>query len=379
MFRRSIFDSLAPAAALNRASPSRRRLLLGGLLALGAAPLGEGLAGCAPARRGAARFSALDASRLETGFVGLAAQVRPGLLNLAVAEVGAPGLWAADPRGRYPLGGAAKLPIAAAVLARVDAGALRLNTPVRVRREDLSVPPSRLNLHLLRRGAPPDLVLPLADLIALAIQHDDATASDVTLKLIGGPGAATDFLAGAGLAGIRIDRYARESLCDLFQTGPFQPDWASPEGWARAQDARAPAVRQAAMDAYLADDRDTANAPTAVAFLVKLASGGLLSPTSTAFLLSLMTDSEPRSGLAGGLPGGTSLARKAGTTPTDLGFTAADNVLAIAGLPGGPRLAIAAFQIGSTATRAQRAAIFDRAGALIAQSMSPPGARAAAR
>ena len=125
------------------------------------------------------------------------------------------------------------------------------------------------------------------------------------------------------------------------------------------------------MDAYLADDRDTATAPAAADFLLKLAGGGLLSLASTAFLLSLMTASEPRSGLSRGLPAGTGLAQKAGAAPTDLGFTAVDSVWAVASLPRGPQIVIAGFQIGSTATSDARAKLFGEAAARITQAMRP--------
>jgi beta-lactamase class A len=66
-----------------------------------------------------------------------------------------------------------------------------------------------------------------------------------------------------------------------------------------------------------------------------------------------------------GWPHEVRLAHKGGGTPTDLGFTAATNDLAIATLPDGRRYALAGFLAGSTATERQRAALFADAARLM--------------
>jgi beta-lactamase class A len=62
--------------------------------------------------------------------------------------------------------------------------------------------------------------------------------------------------------------------------------------------------------------------------------------------------------LRAGLPKGASLAHKSGSSGTDLGFTPATNDIGIVTLKDGRRYAIAAFLAGSTATEAERDAIF---------------------
>ncbi len=345
--------------------PTRRDIFLGSLALAG---LGE--VGCAPRAEAPPKSGPLDVRRLADGVPPLAARARPGLLNLAVQELGAGAPFVADPAGLYPLAGVAKLPIAAATLALVDAGRLRLDTRIELTVAELAPPPSRINAAVIKRSGGGALALPVADLIALAIQQDDSTASDVLLRTLGGPSAVTDWLASKAIRGLRLDRSDRDRLCDLFATGPFQPDWASPEAWATARVATDPSVRQGAMDAYLADPRDTTTAPAALAFLDQLASGTLLLADSTQFLLALMTGSAPASGLAGGLPQDAVLAHKAGATPTALGFTTAANELAIVTLAGGARLAVGAFLAGSTASAAARADLFGALGGLIGHALN---------
>jgi len=349
-----------PAAAF------RRRDVFSGGLAL----VGLGAAGCTPHPAAPAKSGPLDVRQLADGLPSLADRARPGLLNLAVMEIGGGAPFLADAAGLYPLAGLAKLPIAAATLARVDAGRLRLNTRIELAVADLGPPPSRINAEVLMRRGAGGMALRLADLVALAIQQDDSTASDILMRLVGGPAPVTAWLESKGVAGLRVDRFDRDRLCDLFATGPFKPDWARPEAWASALEAADPPVRQGAMDAYLADPRDTTTAPAAIDFLNRLASGVLLRPDSTQFLLDLMTASAPASALDAGLPADAVVAHKSDATPTALGFTAAVGELAIVTLAGGARLGVAAFLVGSTATAEERASLFDAMGGLLGRAMN---------
>jgi len=289
---------------------------------------------------------------------------------LAVQDIGGGAPFVADAAGLYPLAGLAKLPIAAATLALVDAGRLRLNTRIELTAADLAPPPSRINAEVLKRPGSGALALPISDLIALAIQQDDSTASDILMRMIGGPTAVTAWVKGKGVVGLRVDRSDRDRLCELFATGPFKPDWASPEAWAAAREMADPSVRQGAMDAYLVDPRDTTTATAALDFLNRLATGALILGDSAQFLLSLMTGSAPASGLAAGLPADAVLAHKVGATPTALGFTAASGEVAIVTLAGGARLAVAALLAGSTATAPNRADLFGALGSLVGRAMN---------
>jgi beta-lactamase class A len=346
-------------------TPDRRTLIATSLALLTTAAVG-----CSPVKTQVSTSRVLDAQKLRAGLIAIADHARPAILNLGLGVLGTGARWFSDESGRYPLANLAKLVIAAAALARVESGRLTLNERLHITLEDLSPPPSRINLQVFRGHTETGLWLPAADLIALAIQHDDSTASDVLMRRIGGPAAVTTWLRAKDIEGLRVDRYDRERLCDLFDIGAFQPSWARPHEWEEAKEQRAPAVREGAMDAYLADSRDTASAPGAVTFLEKLASGALISANSTAFLTQLMDEAEPHGGLMTGLPPGARVARKAGATPSALGFTAADNELAIVTLADGMRLAIAIFLAGSTATEKARAKSFGDMGRLIAQALN---------
>ncbi len=311
--------------------------------------------------RHTAKRGRLDVQMLNRQFEPLARKAAPGRFNIGVLSLAGDHVWASDSDLRYPMAGLFMLPLAAAALSEVDAGRMKLGEPVPIRDVDLSPPPSLINQSF--RGP---TTMPAVDLIALAIQHGDNTAADVIMSRIGGPGAVAGWLQQKDLQGLRIDRYAREAITGMLGMASFRSQWRTQDAFDDARALVPPATREAAMQAYLADPRDTVTIPAALSFLDKLSDGRLLSPASTRLLLGLMTRSAPPiDGLAPALPSGATLARKTGNSQTDLGLTAVTNEMGLVTLEGGKTLAIAAFLIGSTATAAERGALITDAGRLV--------------
>ena len=86
--------------------------------------------------------------------------------------------------GRFPMQSVYKLPIGMAVLDLVDRGTLRLDRKVAVRKADL-VPPA---LHSpIRDEHPQGVEMSVRELLRFAVAESDGTASDVLLRLAGGP------------------------------------------------------------------------------------------------------------------------------------------------------------------------------------------------
>jgi beta-lactamase class A len=336
--------------------PSRRTLLT---TTLASAVLGAAGCGGRADRASAAVHRGLDFGRLEHGFAPLAAAAAPAVFDLGVMTFDGPTVWCADRSRRFPAQGLVAGPVAAAALAEVDAGRLKLNDRIRIRAVDLSPPPSRINRAFQPGGD--DIELPAADLIALAVHDGDNTALDAIMAHIGGPGAVTAWLRGRDIKEMRIDRYQREVLTDLFGLASFRAAWKHDDAWAAARAAISPQLRESARAAWLADPRDTTSAEAALNFLNQLAGGRLLLPGSARFLLRLMSAEANGMRLAAGLPAGSTLARQGGSTPTDLGLTAADNDMGLVSLPDGRRFAIATFLAGSTATARQRDALIAEA------------------
>ncbi len=330
-------------------------LLTGGLVAGALAACG-GHANRRPARRGM-----LDVAMLNREFPALASRAAPARLNLGVLSLAGDHVWEADSEGLYPLADLFMLPVAAAALAEVDAGRLKLGEPILIRDVDLSPPPSPIGAAFNGQET-----MPAVDLIALAVQHGDNTAADVIMSRIGGPGAVMGWLQSKGIVGLRIDRYAREVATDMVGLSSFRAAWRTERAFADARALVPPAAREAAVQAFLRDPRDTTTAPAALSFLNRLSDGRLLSPASTRLLLGLMTRSAGGvEGLAAALPTGASLARKTGDSGSDLGLTPATNEIGLITFEDGKRMAVALFLDGSTATGADRRRLIADAGRLV--------------
>lgn len=323
-------------------------------LALGAA---AALTGCAPRIIAPAHTRRLDVGLLAHDFPALEARARPGALAMGVMNLADTQAWYWDTGRAFPLTGAVAAPVVAAALAQQDAGQTLLGGRIVFDDLDLSPPPSVIDQ---RWPDPPDdhsASIKLSGLATLALQQGDNTAIDVLMKQVGGPGAVNAFLSAKGVTGMRVDRYVRQLYSDLFAMPTFRAAWKDPAAFDAAREQVAPAQRQAAMDAFVVDPRDAATVPAALGFLAMLANGSLLSQAASAQLIAWM-EGDPAGGFRSGLPAKARLARIAGATPTDLGFTAASAELAIATYPNGAQYALAAFLVGSTATDADRAALF---------------------
>jgi beta-lactamase class A len=218
---------------------------------------------------------------------------------------------------RFPMQSVYKLPICMAVLDLVDRRALSLETPVPILASDLA-PPA---IHSpLRDENPKGGTFTVAELIHLAIAESDGTASDVLLRLAGGPEKATAYVRQLGVSDMTI------------------------------------AATEAAMSRdVMVQYTNFATPRAAVALLAILQSGPRVAPRTRAILLNEMTNSTPGAQrLKGLLPAGTRVAHKTGTDGTINGMTRATNDIGIISLPGGRLLAIAVFVKDSTADEATR-------------------------
>lgn len=223
----------------------------------------------------------------------------------------------------FPMHSVYKLPISMAVLQRVDRGELKLDQQVKIQPSDFV----RKGMYSPVRDKYPDgTELTIADLLRYTICESDGSASDVLMKLIGGPASVMEFLKEIQVPNIRVVNYEKEIGRD-WETQ--YRNWATPKG--------------------------------ALALLVALQSQRGLSSESQALLLKLMTEAIPGAKrLKGGLPAGTVVAHKTGTGGTRNGITSATNDIGIITLPDGRHLAVAVFVSDSAANDDTRDAIIAR-------------------
>jgi|SRR5882724_35750 len=211
-----------------------------------------------------------------------------------------------NPHDHFPMQSVYKLPIGMAVIKQVDAGKIRLEQKVRVTKEDFG---SRGQHSPIRDQNPNGVEMSVSDLLRYAISESDGTASDVLMRLAGGPGAIQAYLTELKIT----DMIVLNSEKELGQNSQGQyRNWAAPEA--------------------------------AVALLRALHERQGLSESSQALLLKFMTESTPGAKrLKGLLPAGTVVAHKTGTSGSRKGITSATNDIGIITLPNGRHLAIAVF------------------------------------
>jgi beta-lactamase class A len=311
------------------------------------------LAACGPSTRTVAKTPPLDAGRLDEEITLLGERVYPARLGVAVQNLDGGEAWVRNDQDRYPMQSVFKAPLAAAVLAEVDAGRLSLDEVITIGDMDLSPP-----LSPIGQAWPAVSRYTVGDLLRRAVSDSDNTAADVLMRRIGGPGAVNAWLTARGVEEIRIDRYERELQPEINGMPSFRPAWRTPEAFGAAMQAVPEAQRRAAQAHYIEDPRDTASAVGTLVFLRKLKTGELVSPASTALLLRLMTQTTTGPGrLKAGLPEGATLAHKTGTSATAFGVTAVTNDIGIVTLKDGRHYAVAVFLIGSPASLKDREAV----------------------
>jgi beta-lactamase class A len=237
---------------------------------------------------------------------------------------------------RFPMASVSKVPMAVAFLRRVDEGEIDL-------REDLVVPvtdfrPGYSPLASWSGGKAERATVD--SLFRLMIEVSDNTATDVVLRMAGGPSEVMRHLRELGIYEVDVDRSEARTFADLSGIPDSVPETQLYRyRYFRMRDALPAEHRQQARLQFGDDPRDTAT-PDGMADLLSLIhTGEGLNAESRDYLLNSMLAS--RSGprrIKGLLPRGTPVAHKTGT------IAGAINDVGIITLPDGAgHVAIAVF------------------------------------
>ena len=242
---------------------------------------------------------------------------------------------------KFPMASTVKVPLAMAALDRVDGGRLDLATMIDVAPPEMN-PSGPLGDEFLHPG----VALSVANLLEPMITRSDNTATDVLLRLVGGPAGVMAYLDRLGVQGISCDRNVRDLLVLLYGLEPPPSDTSVRDALLAAHPAELARMRARATDhdpAYAADARDQATPAAMLDLLGRLWRAEAVSVTSRDLLLAIMRrTSTGRRRIEGRLPPGVAVANKTGSasgTTNDIGFVA---------LPGGRgTLALAVYVKGS--------------------------------
>lgn len=312
-------------------------------------------------------FADWDKAKLDAGIKTIE-QSTKGRLGVGLIDLKDRKSWSYRGAEPFPLQSVFKLPLAIGVLQAVEAGKLKLDQPITVTRNDLSLYHSPLAKAF--KGERNDY--PLRELLARSTGESDNTAADLLLRLVGGPQALTAVLKDGGVTGISVDRYERV----------FQPEILGLPGygWSEAIDtarfykaiqAIPAAERKKRLAATLTDRRDAASPDASIAFLEGLAKGTWLrDPSHAALLDKIML--EARTGpnrIKAGLPAGARFAHKTGLGPSADGLNHATNDIGIVTLPDGRRFAIAVYLAGAQVGEKEREAAHAAVARLAVESL----------
>src|SRR5437762_8858725 len=254
------------------------------------------------------------AARAESQSPALEAEVRR-IANAAGGEVGV-AAWRLDGSGPrmllnadedFPMASTFKVAVAGALLGKVDAGALSLETMQPVDKSRY-VESEVIADALIHSG----VSLSIHNLLELMLTHSDNTATDVLTSAAGGATAVTAWVRAQGITGLRVDRDTAGIVRDFFgmPTGMFSEALAA----ARKSDPKLDERGSHPNAAFDNDPRDTSTPNAMAELLSKIFTGHAFSPSSTKALIETMERCHTGDDrIRARLPAATTVADKTGT------------------------------------------------------------------
>lgn len=222
---------------------------------------------------------------------------------------------------RFPMASTFKVPVAVQLLTKVDAGEIRLDDMIAIKRSDLH-PGSGTLSELFNK---PGVSLSVRNLLELMLLISDNSATDILVRLAGGPAAVTARMRALGIEGIDVSRPTLNLIADWVGIDALPPENEySPEVFEARQKAVTTEEGKAAASRFEADPRDTSSPDAMAALLLKIYRKEAVSGASCDLLLDIMRRCQTgEARLKGMLPAGTEVSHKTGSiggTTNDVGI-----------------------------------------------------------
>jgi beta-lactamase class A len=211
---------------------------------------------------------------------------------------------------RFPMASTYKLPIAIQLLTLVDEGKEQLDHIIKLEPKDIRPGGAPLT-DKFKFG---ESSVSVRDLLRMMMTVSDNTASDLILRLAGGPQAVTARMRSLGIEDMSIDRSTIEHVFDMFGLPlPPESEWG-PGRYVNVLTSVPTDRQRAAAKQYLRDSRDTSTPDAMASLLVHIYRKDLLKPKTAKLLLGIMRRCQTGDArLKGLLPAGTEVAHKTGT------------------------------------------------------------------
>lgn len=252
--------------------------------------------------------------------IGRLAKITDGEVGLTAIHIETNRHVAFHETDRFPMASTFKVPIAVQLLSRVDRGEVRLDQMITLEPHDLH-PGSGEISNLLKQ---PGVSLSVRNLMEMMLLISDNSATDIVLRLAGGPEAVTAKMRELGITGISVNRPTVRLISDWLGADlPPERDW-TPDLWKRLYSTISPDARKAAEAKFNVDPRDTAQPSAMADLLQKIYSKKLHKPESAELLLDIMRRCQTGDArIKGMLPPDTEIAHKTGSiggTINDVGI-----------------------------------------------------------
>jgi beta-lactamase class A len=269
----------------------------------------------------------------------------PGNAGIAVTSVDKG--WTASFAGDqiFPQQSVSKLWVSAAILDKVDKGEISLDDTIPLTPRDLTIFHQPIRKYIMAGNYAPTI----SELMRYAMTQSDNTANDVLYRKAGGQQGVGGFIARKTLGQIAIgpgEKILQTEMAGLQWDDSFSYDRTF---W-QVRGRLPPEARSRALSRYLASPPDGATPMAIATGLTKLQKGELLTPKSSAILLSLMSQSKTGPDrLRGAITEGSgwSMAHKTGTGQVLGSIATAYNDVGILNAPSGKSYAVVVM-IGST-------------------------------
>lgn len=222
----------------------------------------------------------------------------------------------------FPMASSYKVAIATQLLSRVDSGSITLAQLVPIAKQDLHPGSGLLSERFdWPNTTDPSLSLSVRSLLELMLLISDNSATDVCLRLAGGPAAVNACMKRLGIDGLQVNRPTAWLIADCVGI-PMDMNLAwSPARYDSLAKLNTAANREASYVAFENDIRDTSTPEAMTLLLTKLYTQPILKPDSKTLLLDIMRRCETGlTRLKGSLPPDTEVLHKTGT----IGLTASD-------------------------------------------------------
>ncbi len=225
----------------------------------------------------------------------------------------------------FPMASSYKIPIAIELLAKVDSGKYTIDQLIEIEKSDLH-PGSGLIGERFNwpNAVKPGLALSVRSLLELMLLISDNSATDVCLKLAGGPSAVNACMKRLGISGLRVDRPTSYLISDWLGV-PMDPNAAwNNELFETQAKALTPEQEKANSKKFDQDIKDTSTPQAMSELLLKLYTQQILKSESKVLLLDILKRCETGlTRIKGSLPPGTEVMHKTGTigmTTNDVGI-----------------------------------------------------------